>query len=236
MTALILTAVSLGVLHTLLGPDHYLPFIAMARIRGWSHAKTACITFLCAIGHVLSSIVLGFLGIGFGLAVTQLQDVEAKRGELAGWAPIAFGMVYGAWGLRRAFKKVAHAHGHVVPHPHNHGEGIRHTHAHGEASRPAKPKGAARELTPWVLFTIFVFGPCEPLIPILIYPAAQHDMWGVAIVAGVFGCVTIATMLTVVMLVSYGVRLLPVERLGRFTHAIAGAIVLLCGVAVKLGL
>ncbi len=237
MTALLLTAVSIGFLHTVMGPDHYLPFIAMARIRRWSHAKTALITILCGLGHVLSSIVLGAIGIGLGLTVAKLEGVESARGGLAGWALIAFGMVYCAWGLRRAFKGAAHSHGDAVPHPHNHGNGILHTHTAGEpAVAPAKPRGGARELTPWVLFAIFVFGPCEPLIPILMYPAAQHNTWGVVAVATAFGGITIATMLTVVMLASCGVRLLPVERLGRFAHATAGAAVLLCGIAIKLGL
>jgi nickel/cobalt exporter len=29
----------LGVLHTVLGPDHYHPFIAMSRARNWSYYK-----------------------------------------------------------------------------------------------------------------------------------------------------------------------------------------------------
>ncbi|HOD34406.1 MAG TPA: hypothetical protein PLR20_01590 [Syntrophales bacterium] len=28
--------------------------------------------------------------------------------------------------------------------------------------------------TPWVLFTIFVLGPSEPLIPVLMFPAARN--------------------------------------------------------------
>ena len=37
-----------------------------------------------------------------------------------------------------------------------------------------------------ILFTIFVFGPCEPLIPILMYPAAKSSVAGMLLVAGVF--------------------------------------------------
>ena len=33
MAALTLAAASLGFLHTLLGPDHYLPFVVMARAK-----------------------------------------------------------------------------------------------------------------------------------------------------------------------------------------------------------
>ncbi|MBI5010716.1 MAG: hypothetical protein HZB98_13960 [Bacteroidia bacterium] len=34
------TAVSLGFLHTLLGPDHYLPFIVISLAKKWSLKKT----------------------------------------------------------------------------------------------------------------------------------------------------------------------------------------------------
>ena len=64
-----LTAVTLGFLHTLLGPDHYLPFIMMSRARRWTLAKTAWITFFCGLGHVGSSIVVGLIGVALGLYI-----------------------------------------------------------------------------------------------------------------------------------------------------------------------
>ena len=35
LSALCVTAASIGFLHTLFGPDHYLPFIVMAKAKGW---------------------------------------------------------------------------------------------------------------------------------------------------------------------------------------------------------
>jgi hypothetical protein len=87
-----------------------------------------------------------------------------------------------------------------------------------------------------VLFTIFVFGPCEPLIPILMYPAASESAIGVLVVATAFGAVTIATMLAVVLLLTFGLERLPGRRLERYGHALAGLAILLCGVAIRLGL
>jgi len=95
-------AASLGFLHTVLGPDHYLPFIAMSRARNWSPARAAVVTALCGIGHVGSSVLLGSIGIALGLAVAGLEAFESLRGDLAAWALIAFGLVYMVWGLRRA--------------------------------------------------------------------------------------------------------------------------------------
>jgi len=48
------TAVALGFFHTLVGPDHYLPFVAMAKARQWPLKKTLLIAFFSGLGHVLT--------------------------------------------------------------------------------------------------------------------------------------------------------------------------------------
>ncbi len=120
------TAAILGFVHTILGPDHYLPFIVLSKARQWSSAKTVMITVLCGIGHVLSSVVLGFIGIALGIAVFRLEAVEAFRGELAAWLLIAFGFTYFIWGLHRAIRHRTHEHSHV----HDDGEPHLHSHKH----------------------------------------------------------------------------------------------------------
>ena len=222
------TAATIGVLHTLLGPDHYLPFIVMSRARRWPLRRTAIITFLCGMGHVLSSVVLGMVGVAFGIAVTRMEAFEELRGSLAAWLLIGFGFAYFAWGLHRAIRSRPHRHRHA-----HHG-GEFHTHEHVHLSEHTHPHGtAARSLTPWVLFTVFVFGPCEPLIPILMYPAARSSVLGMILVAGVFAASTIGTMLSVVALSAWGVSFARLGPLERYTHALAGAAICLSGVAIQ---
>jgi len=121
---LVTAAVSVGVLHTLLGPDHYLPFGAMARAGAWSRRKTLTVTGLCGVGHVAGSVVLGLIGIAFGLSLAGLESFEASRESLAAWGLILFGLLYMAWGLRR--KGRGHRHSHL----HAHGDGTLHAHEH----------------------------------------------------------------------------------------------------------
>ena len=73
------TAATIGLVHTLIGPDHYLPFIVISRARGWKLPKTLFISFLCGLGHVLSSVLLGFLGVLLGVTVFKLRAVESAR-------------------------------------------------------------------------------------------------------------------------------------------------------------
>jgi nickel/cobalt transporter (NicO) family protein len=225
-------AATIGFLHTLLGPDHYIPFIVMSRARGWSIPKTCWITLLCGLGHVGSSIVLGLVGVGIGIAVGELTSIESVRGDIAAYLFIAFGLAYFVWGLRRAIRNKPHTHIHLHPsdgdHAHKHSHVGAHSHVHdGEAKA---------NITPWVLFTIFVFGPCEPLIPILMYPAATKSYWGLALVTAIFAAVTITTMLAVVLLGTLGISFIPFKKVERYSHALAGATIALCGVLIVLGL
>lgn len=222
------TAAVIGLTHTLIGPDHYIPFIVMSRAGKWSLKKTALITFLCGIGHVLSSVVVGLIGIAVGIAVSKLEFFEGTRGGVAAWLLIGFGFAYFAWGLRRAIKNKPHSHAHI------HGDDGLHVHEHNHHGDHAHPHGATKKsLTPWILFTIFVFGPCEPLIPLLMYPAAKESLFGVLIVAGVFSATTIATMMSVVMLGAWGVSFAAGEKLERYVHAMAGATICLSGLAIQ---
>jgi sulfite exporter TauE/SafE len=222
-------AASIGFFHTLLGPDHYLPFIVMNRAGKWSLRKTAVITLLCGAGHVLSSVVLGIIGIVFGVALAKLEVIESVRGSLAAWLLIAFGLLYFVWGMRRALKQKSHEH------PHVHAGGIQHVHVHNHSAEHVHihNRKGTKNLTPWILFTIFVFGPCEPLIPLLMYPAAKNSIPGLVIVTAVFGIITVVTMMGVVLVSTFSANLIPTARLEKYTHAIAGAAICLSGMAIQ---
>jgi nickel/cobalt exporter len=228
LLALTGTAASLGLLHTLVGPDHYVPFVAMARAGKWTRSKTITITVLSGLGHVGSSVLIGALGIAFGSALAHLEWVEEIRGAVAAWLLTGFGLAYMVWGIRRALRSKKHMHGHAHAdgkiHAHTHSHDVLHVHPHVNDSSPS--------ITPWVIFSIFVFGPCEPLIPLLMYPAAVHSTAGVVLVALVFALATIGTMLAMVFLALAGIELLPFSRLERYMHAMAGGIIALSGLGI----
>jgi len=228
LVILLSTAASMGFIHTLLGPDHYLPFIAMSRARNWSTHKTLSITTLCGLGHILSSVVLGFIGIVLGIAVFKLEAIESLRGDMAAWFLIIFGFTYFVWGLRAALRGKHHVHFHE-----HDSEGVYiHSHDDVPEGSPLETK-TKRSITPWILFTIFVFGPCEPLIPILMYPAAKGSGSWVFLVVAVFGIATLATMLGVVFVSLRGLNKFSFGHLTRYSHALAGLIIFLCGGAIK---
>jgi nickel/cobalt exporter len=228
ITILAVTAISIGFLHTLLGPDHYLPFIVLSQAKRWQLKKTMSITFLCGLGHVLSSVILGLVGVAVGISLKKLVAVESFRGNVAAWLFIAFGLVYMVISIRNLIKGRKHSHSHF----HLSGENHSHEHEHHKEHTHIHEKDVVRT-TPWILFLIFVFGPCEPLIPILMYPAAKNNIPGAILVTLLFSVVTIATMMSIVLAFKLGLNKINLKPVEKFSHLIAGSMIFLSGMAIQ---
>jgi nickel/cobalt exporter len=222
------TAVSLGFIHTILGPDHYLPFIVLSEAKKWTTRKTMFITFLCGLGHVLSSVVLGLVGIAVGISVSKLVSVESFRGNIAAWLFIAFGLVYMIISIRNLYRKKKHTHSHY----HIGGDKHVHEHTHIETHSHVHEKDVVKT-TPWILFLIFIFGPCEPLIPIIMYPAAENNIPGAVAVSLLFSVVTIATMMGIVLAFKLGFSKINLKPVEKYSNVIAGAMIFFSGIAIQ---
>lgn len=203
---LLVTAASLGFVHTILGPDHYLPFVAIGKAREWNISRTLWLTFICGVGHVLSSVVIGMAGIAIGSQVESLIHIEDFRGNLAAWGLIAFGLAYAIWGVRHWYRKKAHT---------------------------VEEKGVQKKIAPWVLFILFVLGPCEVLIPVLMYPAANESMGALITVSAVFGISTLLTMLASVWVAAYGLSFVSFKPIEKYSHSIAGLVIFFSGLAIE---
>jgi sulfite exporter TauE/SafE len=221
MEALIVAAITIACLHTLTGPDHYLPFIALSKSRGWSFGKTIFWTILCGCGHIWSSVLLGLGGAAIGWSLSKISWLESVRGGLAGWAMLAFGLVYCIWGVYRAKKDRAHKHFDLD----NEGSLYVFEHQHGKAVAPKE----RHKVTPWVMFIIFLLGPCEPMIPLLFYPAVKNSWSDMLILILVYTFFTLVIMLIMVITGYYGISLLRTDKLERYMHAIGGFTLLICG-------
>jgi sulfite exporter TauE/SafE len=219
---LLLTAVSISFFHTVAGPDHYLPFVALAKARGWSVTRTIFWTITCGFGHVGSSVLLGLGGAALGWSVSKISWLESVRGGIAGWTFLVFGILYCAWGLWRASLNKPHKHFDTA----DDGSIYVFEHRHGEAVAPKE----RHAVTPWVMFIVFVLGPCEPMIPLLYFPAAKHSASNMALLILVYTVFTLLTMMAMVLLGFYGISFIKTEKLERYMHALGGMAILLCGV------
>ncbi|MEM8548219.1 MAG: hypothetical protein AAGF46_08665 [Pseudomonadota bacterium] len=237
VVALIGTAATIGLLHTVIGPDHYLPFAAISRARGWGVTRTLAITLACGVVHIIGSLLLGLVGVALGLGLDQLVTVELWRGDAAAWLLLAFGLAYAVWGWRKAHTGQTHSHWHT------HADGVAHDHAHDHAGEHGHVHAESGEFRwmPWALFLVFAFGPCEALIPLLMYPAAEHNYAALLSVCAAFALATLVTMLVLVIATRWG---LAKVRFGghasmlaaRHVNTFAGGLIALCAVAMLVGL
>jgi nickel/cobalt exporter len=104
--ALVLAAITVGSLHTM-APDHWMPFAALARARGWSGWRAARTTILCGFGHVTVSAALGVAALFVGLGV--IRAIGSHLENQANYLLMVFGAVYVMWAV---FHKRHHHHHH----------------------------------------------------------------------------------------------------------------------------
>lgn len=219
---LVIAAVSIACLHTVTGPDHYLPFIALSKSRGWSFAKTIGWTIICGCGHVWSSVLLGLGGAAIGWSLSKMSWMENIRGGLAGWVMLAFGIIYCAWGLYRAYRNIPHKHFDLK----DNGDIYVYEHKHGQSVLPQ----TKHKVTPWVMLIIFILGPCEPMIPLLYFPAAKNSWSGILLLISCYTLATLSIMVGMVILGFTGIAFVKTTKIERYMHALGGLTIIICGV------
>jgi ABC-type nickel/cobalt efflux system permease component RcnA len=240
---IIWSAAGIAFLHTVLGPDHYLPFVVLGRSRGWTLSRTLWTTVVCGLGHVGSSLLLA-LGVAIGSwSVASAMGWQGLRGNLAAWLLIGFGAAYTIWGIKQFARRAqpghshAHAHGDGTVHEHGHDHHEQHVHPH-LAEADSGPGVSRRSLIAWSLFVVFVLGPCEPLVPLVMVPASQRDAIHTLSVAAVFVVVTLLTMVVAVLALTRGMERLARSghwQHGKLAHVAAGSTLACCGLAMLLG-
>ncbi len=224
---LMLTAAQIGVLHTLIGPDHYLPFVALAKCRNWNLAKTLLITFFCGLAHTLSSVIIGAVGIIIGASAGLLENIEGSRADIVKWLLLGFALAYIVYGIKRGLSS-GYVHSHEDGTIHSHCGLFGHSHSHK----------ISNDTNFWLMFLIFAFGPCEALIPMVMEPASRMDWGGVISIFVVFSSATIFTMMAMVVILLLGVGKIhfPTQFFQRWGSAITGVVILICSILMFIGL
>jgi nickel/cobalt exporter len=204
--ALAVAAATVGSLHSL-APDHWVPFAAVARARGWSAARTTRVTLLCGFGHVTTSVALGLLGLVLGFRV--LEAFGRRLESVGGILLLVFGLLYGAWGLRRAAGRRLHGHAHS-----------HYDHVH-DPSR----------ITVFSLFLLFSADPCVAVVPLMMAAAPGGPLRLGAIVI-VYELATLAAMVALVLPARAGVSVIRAGWLDRYGDAVAGGLIAAVGLLV----
>ena len=204
--SLLAAAAAIGALHTA-APDHWVPFVAIARAQEWSARRSAAVTLLCGLGHVTISASLGLAGVFVG--VRLLESVGRRTGRLAPFLLVGFGVAYALWGLRHLIPPRIHGHRHV-----------HYDHVH-EPSR----------MTARALFLLFSADPCVAVAP-LIFAASPLGWPRTLTIVLLYEAATLATMVGLVLPARAGARVLRARWLDRYGDAAAGGVIVVVGIMV----
>lgn len=231
---LLIAAGTVGFLHSIL-PDHWVPLAVIARTRRWSIVRTARVSFLASVGHVLTSIVLGAVIAAVGL---QFRGTfEAQQGHIVGAVLVLTGIGFVVWGM------AGHGHSHHhEPHGAHAGDGTStHPHVHRETPPQhggAEPIGEGTLVRRFANIAIPFGAAASPDLTILpIFLAASAV--GVGAVVGVLTAFSLVTLSTFVVLTvaatlaGYRIQGAWLEENG---NTITGLVLLAIGLAVYRGL
>jgi len=225
---LFLSSCATAVIHALI-PDHWLPFVLMARAQRWSEKRTAALTGLAGLLHVLMSILVGGLVILMGATSARgiAQRTHRSLEFLAGGFLVLFGLSYGLWAHvreRRIHARTAPG-GEDGPGPpggtlHDHG----HLHGHGHLLERWFREAVSGE----TLVVIIGISPCALLVPILFAASAEGAGALIAATLG-FAASTIVTMVGVTHIAIRGIRRFDLPFLTHFGDLLSGMLIAAIG-------
>lgn len=245
LLVLVLTTITTAVFHTLI-PDHWLPFVLVARTESWGTRKTALMTAGSAMLHVALSIGLGLAAFWASSGAAAVAGFGESIGKLSSVVMILFGAGYAIW----FFLEGGHHHSFGV-HPH-HAPGVPHekgrAHPHDMEPDPGMPPAAAAalagsgakvvagrraRLSGIALAGIVGFNPCLLIIPYIHY-AGSMGAGALVAVSVAFALSTILCMVAVALIGLHGTARLESPFLIRYGEVISGALIAVTGLVVML--
>ncbi len=210
-----------AIVHALI-PDHWLPFVLLARAQGWSQRRLTTLVALAGLLHVAVSIVVALAAILIG--TVSLRGLEARAGRTlefpGGWFLVIFGVAYGLLahlregrahrmpgGRPNAPDDHVHAHGHLLE-----------RWFHGALSGPA-------------LVAVIGISPCALLVPVLFAAASEGAAAMLAAALGFVAC-TLLTMVGVALFAHHGMRRFDLPLFARYGDLESGALIAAIGLLV----
>ena len=219
---LFLSSCATAVLHALI-PDHWLPFVLLSRAQRWGERRTAALTGLAGLLHVLVSIAVG--GATIALGSTSARGLAERTGQsldfLGGLLLVIFGGLYGTWAHLREARAHggAPASGQDPPRVHTHGHLLGHW-FHGTLG------GAT-------LVVIIGISPCALMVPVL-FTAAAHGAAAVLAAGLGFAICTIGTMVGVTAFALRGMQRFDLPFLTRSGDLLSGMLIAGMGLLVMI--
>ncbi len=222
--ALILAAAGVGFGHAIL-PDHWVPLAVIGRTRRYPIARVVRLSGLAGVAHVLVSVVLGGVIVLIGLQFRS--TVEHAQNTIVGAVLLATGVGFLAFELSGRGHSHSHDHTHHADPQPPHRRDATTSEEHGG-------RGRLRDLAGIMVPFGAAASPDLTILPVFLAAAAV----GVGTAVGsllAFALVTIATIVALTLLATFGGYQLRGNWLDRWGNAITAVVLLAIGTLVLTG-
>jgi hypothetical protein len=211
-------------------PTHWLPFVLVSRVRGWTHARTLGVVLFAGLGHVLVTSLLGlaiaWLGFEFG----------GSFGKAFPWIIGGVLMLVGAYFIWRQTQGKGVCHHNVPDTAHKPGEHCgregEHDHSHWEAELNESTLVTGRK-SDWAamsaLFMMLTLSPCEGFLPVYL-SGVQFGWRGFVLLSAILAIGALAGMLLFTYLTLKGLRRINLKKFERWESGLMGALFIALGI------
>ena len=221
LTTIGVTGFTVAFLHAAI-PTHWLPFVLVARARGWSHGKTLAVTLLAGLGHVAITSVLGLVIAWLGIQIGE------RVGTLLPWITGGLLFAVGLYFFWRQLRGggICHHHPPGGQHQPTAACGHDHEHSHWQEELKESELVSARR-GDWAaiggLLVMLTLSPCEGFLPIYL-TGIQFGWTGFLLLSVILAVGALAGMTLLTWLALLGFERFQVKRFERYESGLLGAL------------
>lgn len=199
MTAIIVGSIILSLLHAAI-PNHWLPVIAIGKKENWSISEVRKVTFISAVAHGLSTVIIGII---LGLLGSSLaRHITVFTQWIAPVILILLGLIF-------IYRHYIHKHFHIG------GDYI-------------EKKISKRKIITALVIAMF-FSPCMEIEAYFLLAGSYHN-WLIWFIAVMYLVITVSGMLILVQLAYKGLLKLNWHRLEHNAGIITGLTLVITGI------
>ena len=211
-------------------PTHWLPFVLVSRVRGWTRAKTLSVALFAGLGHVLVTTLLG-------LAIAWLGfELDDNLGKTFPWIIGGVLMLVGLFFLWRQSRGKGVCHHHVPATAHKPsarcGREDERDHSHWESELAESARISSRK-SDWAaisaLFMMLTLSPCEGFLPVYL-SGVQFGWRGFLLLSAILAVGALAGMLLFTYFTLVGLRRIDLKKFERCESGLMGALFLALGI------
>lgn len=211
-------------------PTHWLPFVLVARARGWGRVKTMAVTTAAGVGHVALTSLLGLVIAWFGF------QLDERVGRAFPWMAGGLLTAFGGFYLWRQWTGRGILH-HHPPGGHHHanehcGEAHEVSHWHDELKdSPLVTKKAGDWTAISGLLVMLTLSPCEGFLPVYL-SGVQFGWRGFIVLSAILAVATLVGMTLFTWLALLGFERIRIKSFERYEAGLLGGSFVLLGAIV----